>query len=153
MNKVVIASDHGGFALKLEVIKHLKSKNIAVEDVGTHNEESCDYPDIAGLLCKKITNGEYERGILICGTGIGISIAANKHKGIYCAVVHDHFTAKMCVRHNNANVIAFGGRVIGIEIAKEIVDVFISEEFESGRHNRRVNKIKEIEKNQESIKN
>ncbi len=143
--KLMIGSDHGGFELKEEVKKHLEDLGYEVVDVGTHSPESCDYPDIAKAGCEKITSGECERGILICGTGIGISMAANKIKGIRAACCSDTYSAKYTRLHNDANVICFGGRVVGGGLACEIVDAYLSVEFEGGRHQRRVDKIMALE--------
>jgi ribose 5-phosphate isomerase B len=141
--QVFIGSDHGGFEMKEALKNYLKSKEVPVNDVGTHSADSCDYPDIAQGLCTQLLGSPSpgDLGILVCGTGIGISMAANKVAGIRCALCHDHFTAKMCRQHNNANVLALGGRTTGIEVAKEIVDTFLTEGFQGGRHERRVGKI------------
>lgn len=143
---LAIGSDHGGFELKTRVIEHLKNEGIEVRDFGTYTGDSCDYPDIAEVVCKSVMSGECERGILICGTGIGISIAANKVDGIRAALCSDVFSAKMARQHNNANIICLGGRVTGCELAFMIVDTFISQEFEGGRHQRRIDKIHALEK-------
>lgn len=139
--KVAIASDHGGFNLKRAVVRYLKDKGIEYEDFGTDSSDSVDYPDFARPLSEKVKNGEFDRGILICGTGIGMSIAANRISGVRCALVHDTFSAKATREHNNSNVLAMGERVIGVGLALEIVDVWLNTEFEGGRHERRVNKI------------
>ncbi len=146
MKKIVIGSDHGGFELKKEVIAHLEKRGIEVTDVGTHSTESCNYPDYARALCKRIQSGEFERGILVCGTGIGISIAANKHNGIRAACCSDTFSARMTRMHNDANVLCFGGRVVGAGLACDMVDLFVDTEFEGGRHTDRVNMLADIEK-------
>ena len=145
---LAIASDHGGFALKQEIMAHLKETGVAYADLGTYSEESVDYPVYAAKLGKAVAAGEYERGILICGTGIGISIAANKIDGIRCALCSDCYSAEMCRRHNNANVLAMGGRTLGAELAKKIVDTYLQTEFEGGRHERRVNMIMALETEQ-----
>ena len=142
---IAIGSDHGGFQLKQEIIKHLTEKNIPFKDYGTYTEESCDYPDIAETVCAAINEGICEKGILICGTGIGISMAANKIHGIRAALCHDYFSAKYTRLHNDSNIIALGGRVIGAGLANELVDVFLSTEFEGGRHATRVNKMMALE--------
>lgn len=142
---IVIGSDHGGFELKNIILKYLEDKGIDVIDVGTYSEDSVDYPDIADKLCKKITDGTCEKGILVCGTGIGMNMCANKHKGIRAAQCHDTFSAKMTIQHNNANVLTMGGRVVGSELAKEIVNEFLTNEFLGGRHETRVNKMMAIE--------
>lgn len=143
--KLMIGSDHGGFELKEEVKKYLESLGHEVIDVGTYTPDSCDYPDIAKAGCEKITSGECERGILICGTGIGISMAANKIRGIRAACCSDTYSARYTRLHNDANVLCFGGRVVGGGLACELVDAYLSVEFEGGRHQRRVDKIMALE--------
>ena len=145
--KITIGSDHGAVALKDEVKKVLAEfENIEVEDVGTFGTDSVDYPDIAEKVCANVVGGKYERGIVLCGTGIGISIAANKIKGIRCALCNDVFSAKKSREHNNANVLAMGGRVLGIGPAGEIVRAWITTEFSGdSRHERRIKKISELE--------
>ena len=143
--KLMIGSDHGGFELKEEVKKYLESLGHEVVDVGTYTPDSCDYPDIAKAGCEKITSGECERGILICGTGIGISMAANKIRGIRAACCSDTYSARYTRLHNDANVLCFGGRVVGGGLACELVDAYLSVEFEGGRHQRRVDKIMTLE--------
>ena len=143
---IAIGSDHGGYDLKQVVMKHLDSKGIKYKDFGCYSTDSCDYPDIALPVAQSIINGECEKGILICGTGIGISIAANKVPGIRAAVVGDIFTAKATRQHNNANIIALGGRVVGPGLALELIDAFFASEFEGGRHVKRLDKITAIEK-------
>ena len=142
---LAIGSDHGGFALKEEIKKYLDSKGIAYQDFGTLTAESCDYPDIANAACQAIVSGQCDRGILICGTGIGISMAANKVKGIRAACCSDYFSAKYTRLHNDANVLCMGGRVVGPGLATELVEVFLSTPFEGGRHQRRIDKISAIE--------
>ncbi len=138
LTKIVIGCDHAGYELKLKVIEHLKAQGVELEDVGTHSTASCDYPDFADALCKKITSGEYERGILICGTGIGMSMAANKHSGIRAACCSDTFSARLTRQHNDANVLCFGARVVGEGLAYDLCDLFISTDYEGGKHARRV---------------
>lgn len=138
---IAIGCDHGGFELKNHVINHLKEKGIEYKDYGTYSEESVDYPDCAKPVCEAIQNGEAESGILICGTGIGISIAANKYKGIRAALCGDVYSAKMTKEHNNANIICMGGRVLGRELAFMIVDAWLEAEFAGGRHADRIAKI------------
>ncbi len=145
---LAIASDHGGFALKQEIMAHLRETGVEFADLGTYNEESVDYPVYAHKLGKAVAAGEYERGILICGTGIGISMAANKIHGIRCALCADCFSAEMARRHNDANVLALGGRTLGVELAKKITDTFLHAEFEGGRHERRVGLIMALESEQ-----
>lgn len=143
--KIVIGSDHGGFELK-EVLKaHLAEKGFDITDVGAYDTNSVDYPDIAAKACKEVTSGNCAWGVLVCGTGIGISIAANKVKGIRCALVSNEYAAEMTKRHNNANMLAFGGRVTGPDLAKNILDAYIKAEFEGGRHQNRIDKISALE--------
>ena len=142
---IAIGSDHGGFELKGHIVEHLKEKGIEVKDFGVYNEDSVDYPDCAKPVCTSVLDGECERGILVCGTGIGISMSANKIKGIRAALCQDYYTAKYTRLHNDANVLCMGGRVIGAGLACEITDVFLSTEFEGGRHARRVDKIMALE--------
>ncbi len=141
---VFIGSDHGGFELKERIKEFLKEKGIKFEDVGCFNTEPVDYPDIAKSVALKVASYD-SKGILICGTGIGMSIAANKVRGIRCALCHDAYTAEFARRHNNANIIAFGGRTTGLEIAKQMVEIFLNTPFDGGRHERRVKKIMELE--------
>ena len=143
---VVIGSDHGAFELKAILKEHLEEKGIQVTDCGTFDGASVDYPDIAQKVCEKVKTGDYEFGILLCGTGIGISIAANKIDGIRCALVNNEYSAEKAKQHNNANVIAMGGRVLGPDLAKNILDAFMSANFEGGRHQNRIDKIHALEK-------
>ena len=143
--KLVIGADHGGYELKEDLKGYLTENGYEVEDVGTFSTASCDYPDIAKAACAKIQSGEYERGILICGTGVGISMAANKCKGIRAACCSDTFTARYTMMHNDANVLCFGGRVVGAGLARELVDAYLGETFQGGRHKIRVDKIMAIE--------
>ncbi len=142
---IAIGSDHGGFVLKDAIMKYLDSKGIEYKDFGCYDTSSVDYPDIAHKVCVPVQNKEADFGILICGTGIGISIAANKHKGIRAALLSDEYSAVKTKQHNNANVICMGGRVIGEDLAISILDAYMSTEFEGGRHQVRVNKIAQIE--------
>ena len=145
--KITIGSDHGAVQLKEEVKMVLKEYgDVEVKDVGTFGTDSVDYPDIAEKVCGDVVSGKADRGIVLCGTGIGISIAANKIKGIRCALCNDVFSAKMSRQHNDANVLAMGGRVMGFGPAGEIVRAFVEGKFEGGRHERRVNKIMALEK-------
>lgn len=144
--KIAIGSDHGGYLLKEEIAKHLKEKNIDFVDFGCFTTEAVDYPDIGQAVGEAVARGEFDRGILCCGTGIGISISANKIPGIRAALCGDCFSAKASREHNDANVLALGERVIGVGLAKMIVDIWLSTEFQGGRHGRRVGKIAEIEK-------
>ena len=142
---IVIASDHGGYAMKEELKAWLTEKGVAFEDVGTYSEASCDYPEYAAIAARGVAEGKYEKGILICGTGIGMSLAANKIKGIRCALLSDCFSAEMCRAHNDANMMSLGARVTGIELAKRMVDIFLTTEFLGGRHGRRVDLIRALE--------
>ena len=144
---IAVGSDHGGFELKNHILKHLEENGLEYEDIGCYDENSVDYPDIAERVCRAINNKECENGILICGTGIGICIAANKINGIRAAHCHDVYSAEMTKRHNNANVICLGGRVIGRELAFKIIDTWLNAEFEGGRHAARIEKIHILEKN------
>lgn len=140
-----IGSDHGGYALKQEIMKHLSERGIAYRDYGTYSEESCDYPDYGEAVGRAVASGECERGIVVCGTGIGISIAANKVHGVRCALCGDCFSAQMAREHNDANVLALGARVLGAGLALKIVDTFLDSAFAGGRHERRVAKLMAIE--------
>lgn len=144
--KIAIGCDHGGLILKPTLIEFLEKNNIEYRDFGTYSAESVDYPDYALPVSEAVACGEYDYGILICGTGIGMSIAANKVTGIRCALCHDVFSAKATRLHNNANMLAFGARVIGAGLMLEIVQAFLGTEFEGARHVRRLEKIASIEK-------
>ena len=145
--KITIGSDHGAVQLKEEVKMVLKEYgDVEVKDVGTFGTDAVDYPDVAEKVCGDVVSGNADRGIVLCGTGIGISIAANKIKGIRCALCNDVYSAKMSRQHNDANVLAMGGRVMGFGPAGEIVRAFVEGKFEGGRHERRVNKIMALEK-------
>jgi len=141
---VFIGSDHGGYELKEQIKSFLEEIGVDVEDLGTYSLKSCDYPDIAQKVALNVVKSK-EKGILICGSGIGMSIAANKVKGIRCALCHDAYTAEYSRRHNDANIIAFGGRTTGVEIAKQMVKIFLFTEFDGGRHEQRVEKIGKLE--------
>ena len=143
--KIAIGSDHAGFEAKENVKRYLESKGHTVEDFGTYSTESCDYPDFAYAAAKAVADGDAERGVLICSTGVGISIAANKVKGIRCALCYEEVCAEFCRRHNDANVIAMGAKMTTVEKMEKLVDIFLSTNFEGGRHERRVNKISAIE--------
>ena len=145
--KLAIGCDHGGIELKLEIVKHLEERGIELVDFGIKEYQSVNYPEIALPLAKAVASGECDRGILVCGTGIGMSIAANKVKGIRAAVCSDHFSAKFTRLHNDANILCLGGRVIGPGVANEMVDLFIDTEYEGGRHATRVQMIADIENN------
>lgn len=146
--KLAIASDHGGFSLKQEIIHYLKGQQIEVLDLGNHGTESVDYPDFAFKVAEMVSRGEVDAGILMCGTGIGMSIAANKFKNVRAALVSDEYTAKMSREHNDANVLCLGGRVQESDKAKALVKIWLETKFEGGRHQRRLDKIREIEKKQ-----
>jgi len=143
--RIAIAGDHGGFELKQEIINLLKELQMEVEDFGVYTSESVDYPEYAFTVGEKVISGEFTHGILVCGTGVGISIAANKVKGVRCALVHDVFTARATREHNDSNVLAMGGRVIGVELAKEIVRTWLGTEFMGKHHQVRLDKISEYE--------
>ncbi len=143
--KITIGSDHGAVNLKDEIKKVLSELNVEIDDVGTFGTDSVDYPDIAEKVCAAVTSGQADKGIVLCGTGIGISIAANKIHGIRCALCNDVYSAKMSRKHNNANVLAMGGRVLGFGTASEIVRAWIETEFEGGRHEKRIKKISDLE--------
>ncbi|MGA1861375.1 ribose 5-phosphate isomerase B [Deferribacter thermophilus] len=143
---VALGSDHGGFRLKEEIKNFLVSRGYEVKDFGTKDETSVDYPDYAFQVVKAILNKEVEKGIIMCGTGIGISISANRFPGIRAALCWDSYTAKMSRLHNNSNLLALGGRIIGVELAKDIVETWLTTDFEGGRHERRINKLDELAK-------
>ncbi len=144
--KIGIGNDHSALELKAEIIDFLKEKGHEVVDYGTNSPESCDYPIYGEKVARAVAAGEVEKGILICGTGLGISLAANKVEGIRAVVCSEPFTAKMSRAHNDCNILAFGARVVGAELAKMIVDTWLNTEFEGGRHQRRVDQIMDIEK-------
>ncbi len=142
--KVAIGNDHAGFELKQYIIKCFKE--VEFIDVGTNTNESCDYPDYIKLVAQHVQKGDVTYGIAICGTGIGASIVANKHKGIRAALCTNEFMASMARKHNNANVLVLGARVVGVDLAVHIINAFLQATFEGGRHQRRLDKITEIEK-------
>ena len=142
--KIYAGSDHAGLALKLTLIKYLQKKGFEVEDLGTYTSDSCDYPDYAHAVAKKILSEPGTKGLLTCGSGIGISIAANRHKGIRAALCHTSLEAELSRKHNDANILVLGGRIIGEVLAEDIADKFYSTEFEGGRHSKRIEKIEEI---------
>ena len=143
--KIAIGSDHAGLALKEALKAYLDSRMIPYEDFGTHTQESCDYPRIAEIVCKAILSSEFDRGILICGTGIGMSMAANKIPNIRAAACSEPYSAQLSRQHNNTNVLAFGARVIGLELAKMIVDAWLGSDYEGGRHQTRIDAITALE--------
>lgn len=150
--RIVLASDHGGFELKEAIKKFLTKKGYDINDIGVYDTKSVDYPDYGKRAAFMVAGKEADKGIIICGTGIGISIAANKIKGIRCALCTNEYMARMSRMHNNANMLALGGRVTGIGLAIDMVDVWLSTEFEGGRHENRVNKIMDIEISKEEEK-
>lgn len=143
---IAIGCDHGGFALKQHILQYLKTCGYEFKDFGTYDESAVDYPDIALEIACLVASKQYERGILICGTGIGVSIAANKVPGIRAAVCNDIYSARMAKEHNDVNVLTFGGRVLGEGLAIDIVKAWLEAEFQGGRHQIRVDKISEIER-------
>ena len=138
---IVIASDHGGYALKQELTAHLKERGVEFEDIGTYSETSCNYPEYAERAARGVAEGKYEKGILVCGTGIGMSLAANKIPGIRCALLSDCFSAEMCRAHNNCNVMCIGAFLCEEDKAKKLADIFLASDFEGGKHARRVDML------------
>lgn len=146
--KISLGCDHGGYELKEEIKKYLEDNNYKIIDVGTNSKDSVDYPEFGEKAAQLIKEGKVDRGIVICTTGIGISISANKVKNVRCALCTDSYMAKMTRRHNDANMLAMGAGIIGKNLALEIVDTFLNVEFEGGRHQRRIDKISDIENEQ-----
>jgi len=146
--RIALGADHAGFALKETIRKHLEQAGYVIEDLGTWSEESVDYPDFGRAVGERVVARQSDVGIAVCGTGIGISIAANKVPGVRAAVAHDVMTARLAREHNDANVLALGGRVVTEAQAIEIVDIFLGAQFAGGRHQRRVNKIADIERDE-----
>ncbi len=146
---IALGSDHAGYALKKEIEKYLNEKGYETKDYGTYDESSCDYPEFGYKAAKAVANKECEKGILVCGTGVGISIAANKVKGIRCVVCSEPYSALLSRNHNDTNMLSMGSRVVGVELAKMIVDAWLGGEYEGGRHQRRVDIITKIEETQE----
>ena len=144
--KIALGSDHGGYELKERIKAYLDAKDIPYEDFGTHSKDSCDYPVFGRAAAEAVADGRCDRGIVVCTTGIGISITANKVKGVRCALCSDSLSAEMTRRHNDANMLALGAGFTGPNLAERIVEVFLNTEFEGGRHARRVDLIKEMEK-------
>ncbi len=144
--KIAIGCDHGGLEHKNAIAEHLNERGFDVTDFGIYEQKSVDYPEIAIKVAKSVAANENELGILVCGTGIGMSLAANKVKGIRAAALSDHFSAKYTRLHNNSNILCLGGRVIGVCTALELVDLFVDTQFEGGRHQKRVDMVMEIEK-------
>ena len=145
MEKIGIASDHGGFELKESIISHLLKNNWDVDDLGPHNKDSVDYPDYGIKLAEAVSLKKVGRGIVICGTGIGMSIVVNRYPGIRGALCTDLFTAKLCREHNDANILIMGGRVLGKGLAAEIVNIWLNTPFSGGRHQKRLDKIDQID--------
>jgi len=143
---IVIASDHAGVQVKAAVVDRLRAAGLAVDDLGPDATDSVDYPDYAHRVAARVADGTAARGILICGTGLGMSMSANRHPGVRAAVCHDAFTAAMARRHNDANVLCLGARVLGPGVIEQVVDVFLATDFEGGRHQRRVAKIEPEER-------
>ena len=142
---IALGSDHGGYALKQHVMAYLNEKGIPYRDFGCDSTDSCDYPDFGSAAARAVADGTCEKGIVICTTGIGISIAANKVKGVRCALCSDPLSAEMTRRHNDANMLAMGAGMVGPNLALRMVEVFLATEFEGGRHQRRVDKITALE--------
>ena len=145
---LAIGSDHGGYALKQEIMEHLHSRGVKFKDYGTFSAESCDYPQFGAAVGRAVADGECQQGIIICGTGIGISISANKIRGVRAALCTDCFMAEMARRHNDANILALGARVVGSGLALKIVDTFLDTGFDGGRHERRVRQMMNLEDTQ-----
>lgn len=148
--KIAIGCDHGGITLKDPIVNYLEERGVQIEDFGTFGSESVDYPDFAYKVARSVADGKADKGILMCGTGIGISIAANKVNGIRCALCHDTYTAELTAMHNDSNILAMGGRVIDADTAVNIVKTWLDTPFEGGRHINRINKISEIEKKEKN---
>ncbi|VAX22030.1 Ribose 5-phosphate isomerase B [hydrothermal vent metagenome] len=146
LKKIAIASDHGAFELKELLVSKLQELGYEPQDMGVNSEESVDYPDYGEKVAKAVSAGEVERGILLCGTGIGMSITANKFPNVRAALVHDHFTATMSKKHNNANILVMGARILDVDTAYEILNAWLNTEYEGGRHDRRLEKISNLEK-------
>ena len=153
MKKIAIASDHGGFDLKESIIAHLLNTDCKVDDLGPYSGDSVDYPDFGIKLAEEVSGGKVERGIVICGTGIGMSIVVNRFPGIRGTLCSDLFTAKLCREHNDSNILVMGGRVIGKGLAAEIVNTWLNTPFEGGRHQRRLDKINQIDVSLKSKEN
>ena len=144
--KIAVACDHGGFRLKNVLVEYLKDTGYEVEDFGTYTEDSCDYPDFASKAAKAVASGSCDKGVVVCGTGIGVSITANKVDGIRCSLCHDVFSAKATRQHNDSNMLAMGQRVIGEGLALEILHAWLESEYEGGRHEARIQKMMALEK-------
>jgi len=146
MNLIAIASDHGGFSLKVDIVSFLKELGYEVNDMGPKNQNSVDYPDYGIRIAQAVTQNTDSRGIVICGTGIGMSIVVNRFTGIRGTLCSDLYTAKLCREHNDSNILIMGGRVVGYGLAREIVKVWLSTPFEGGRHQKRLDKINQFDK-------
>jgi ribose 5-phosphate isomerase B len=146
VTRVAVGSDHAGYQLKEQLADHLRAAGHEVEDLGTHSEESVDYPEYGALVARAVVNGDADYGVCVCGTGIGIGIAANKVKGARAAVVHDATSARMARQHNDANVVCVGARLTGPQAAADAIDAFLGAEFEGGRHQRRIDEITDLER-------
>lgn len=146
MTRLIVGADHAGYELKKEIVDHLSGLGYQVEDVGTNNGDSVDYPDYAAMVAGPVSAGDYPRGILFCGSGIGMAIAANKFTGVRAAPCNDPECARLSRAHNDANVLTVGARSVSVEAAKSIIDTFLNTEFEAGRHQNRVDKINKLEK-------
>ena len=142
---IALACDHGALALKEAIKAHLEEKGLSYKDFGTNSTDSCDYPDFAGPAAQAVASGECEKGIVCCTTGIGVSIVANKVPGVRCALLHDHMSARLTRQHNDANMMALGAAITSPMMAMELIDIFLSTEFQGGRHQRRVDKITALE--------
>ncbi|MFZ5468984.1 MAG: ribose 5-phosphate isomerase B [Myxococcota bacterium] len=143
--RIVLASDHAGLELKKELLEALRTRPVEVEDLGAFTNDSVDYPDFASSVAKKVGAGLADVGVLVCGTGIGMSIVANKHRGVRAALAHSEFEARMARAHNDANVLCLGQRVVGPGLGRAILEAFLDQQFEGGRHERRVQKIRDVE--------
>lgn len=141
MERIALASDHGGYAIKKAVSEYLIQKGHEIDDLGTHSSDSVDYPDFAHMVAQRIANNKDKRAILICGTGIGMSITANRYPGVRAALINDIYSARMSRLHNDSNVLVLGGRIVGLDLALEIVSTWLNTGFEGGRHDRRIKKI------------
>ena len=144
--RIAVGVDHGAFFVKQAVIEHIKSLGHTVTDFGTYDDTSCDYPDIVQELAPKVAAGTFDRGVLLCGTGIGMSVAANKVEGIRAALCHDTYSARLTRMHNDSNILCMGGRVIGLGPMLDIIETWLAGEFEGGRHQRRIDKVTGLEK-------
>lgn len=142
--KIMIGCDHGGYQLKSVLVPHLQQLGHEVQDIGVFSAESCDYPQYALTVARAVARGEVERGVLVCGSGVGMCIAANRTRGVRAVQPNEPYTAKMSRRHNNSNVLCLGGRLIGVDMAVEILNVWLHEPFEGGRHQRRVDQIDQL---------